>query len=363
MIRYLILLAALLAGPAAAQSLQGIWKDRGDRIEAADAHISFPREMAGLRLTETHEASHKGESLDNVAEYRSADGALWGSIYVYLPSYGDAALTEQMTDWTIHQVYGPKVTRISEGVTAIGGRADAAIRAIYVNGELKDSGPLASGAAFAHVGRWIVKLRVSGPVARRSEIEAALDAFLSTARIDGKVKTYPVAPLKIADPCPAPTSGSVALFNNGKASESVIAETMVAASESLGYDPKSKVPTAFPANGLSAVCLRGDIVIGTAHYKVWQPSEQREPDIILVQLNDSGDLVTVRKDFMSKGYTIGKAGIGRFEIYGQIDRIPDNSELTRILAGGLPGLFDVRASVTLKPNGDSTINIDPSVLK
>jgi hypothetical protein len=363
LIRYLFPLATLIAGAADAQAISGNWKDRGDRIEAQAAQISFPRQIAALRLKEAREFSHPGESLDNVAEYRSADGALWASIYIYLPSYGDAALAEQMTDWTIHQVYGPNVTRASEGLAAIGGRADAAIRTSYVRGELRDSGPLASAAAFAHVGRWIVKLRVSGPIARRGEVEAALDAFLAAARVDGKVKSYPVAPLKIAEPCPPPASGSVALFNNGKASVSVVAETMVATGDNLGLNPKSKLPAAFPANGLTPVCLRGDIMIDTAHYQVWQPAGQAAPDIILVQLDDAGDLVTVRKDFMSKGYTIGKAELGHFEIYGQIDRMPDNGELVRVLTGGLPGLLDVRASVTLKANGDSTINIDPSILK
>ncbi|MEG3144685.1 hypothetical protein U1839_08465 [Sphingomonas sp. RT2P30] len=361
--RYLLLLAMLIASPAAAQSVSGIWKEAGDRIDAAAAGISFPREIAGLHLTKTSEFTHQGEGLDSAAEYQSADKALWATIYVYLPAYGDPALAEYRTDKTIHQVYGAKVTRVAEGLAPLGGRSNAAIRTIYVGGELKNSGVLASGAAFAKVGRWIVKLRVSGPLARRGDVEASLDAFLAAARLQEKTMSATVAPAQIAAPCPPAPSGTAALFKNGKAVASALGEAMVAASDNLGVDPKSKIAPPFPANGLTPMCLRGEITIGDQKLEVLQPAGEPQPHIILVPLDDEGGVITVRKDLITKAYTIGKAEIARFTVYGQIDRLPDNAELTRVLGGALPGLFTVRAALALKQNGDSNVEISSDLMK
>lgn len=361
--RYLVLLAILIASPGAAQSMSGIWKDAGDRIDAAAAGISFPREIAGLHLTKTSEFTHQGEGLDSAAEYESRDKALWATIYVYLPAYGDPALAEYRTDKTIHQVYGANVTRVAEGVASLGGRSDAAIRTIYVGGEIKNSGALASGAAFAKVGRWIVKLRVSGPLARRADVEASLDAFLGAARLQEKTLSATVAPAQIVAPCPPAPSGAPMLFKNSKAVASVLGEAIVAASDNLGVDPKSKIAPPFPANGMTPICLRGDVTIGDQRFEVLQPAGDQQPNIIVVPLDDEGSVITVRKDLLTKAYTIGKGEIARFTVYGQIDRLPDNAELTRVLAGALPGLFKERAAVVLKQNGDSNIQISSDLTK
>ncbi|MEO9132507.1 MAG: hypothetical protein ABI240_15040, partial [Sphingomonas sp.] len=114
MIRYLPLLLGAVASPVAAQKLEGVWKGSGDRIEAPPANVSFPRNVGGLALNATAEASQKGSSLDNTAEYHSADGKIWATIYVYRPGYPDAAIAAYMTDRAIRLTYGSGLTRVSQ---------------------------------------------------------------------------------------------------------------------------------------------------------------------------------------------------------------------------------------------------------
>src|SRR6185503_18632811 len=59
--------------------------------------------------------------------------------------------------------------------------------------------------------RWILKLRVSGPEARRAEVEEAMAALLAGLRFEGDVQPRPGAPLQIGD-CTAPAAQSAHLI-------------------------------------------------------------------------------------------------------------------------------------------------------
>jgi hypothetical protein len=362
LIRYLLLLLGAVASPVSAQKLEGIWKGSGDRIAAPPANVSFPRSVGGLGLTATAEASHKGEALDNTAEYRSADHKIWGTIYVYRPGYPDAAIAAYMTDRAIRLTYGDKLKRLSQTVVPIGGQPSAAIRITYSGGVIEDSGPLASAAAFAHVNGWILVFRVSGPIDRPAEVEAALDAMLAATKFDRKAYILPAAPLEFAAPCPAATSGPVKPF---KSDESGANALMAALSSSVGAEkPKGKnedLKPNFPANGLTRVCVRG--TLGDSGLEILQPAGTSTPEVILLPLNDVDDVVTVQKNLMGAGYTLSKTDIGQTMVLGEIDRMPDNDQLARILAGEQKELLAVRSTTTIKANGNTSVNISTGTLK
>ena len=362
MAKYLFLLIGLVASPAMAQSMEGIWKGSKDRIAAPPVNVSFPRDIGGLGLTGTSEASHTGSSLDNVAEYRSADGKIWGTIYVYRPGYPDAAIAAYMTDRAIRLTYGSGLKRLSQSVVPIGGQPGRAIRITYSGGVIKDSGPLASAAAFAHVNGWILVFRISGPVDRPAEVEAALDAMLQTATFDSKAYVLPVAPLEFAPPCPAASSGTVKPLKSDKSGANAL---FAALSSSVGTEkPKGKDDTFepnFPANGLTRVCVRG--TLGDSGLEILQPAGTDRPEIILLPLNDVDDVVSVRKNLIGEGYTLGKADVGRTLVLGEMDRMPDNDQLGRILAGEQKELLAVRSATTIKANGNTSVNISTGTLK
>jgi hypothetical protein len=359
-IRYLLLLLGAVASPVAAQKLEGVWKGSGDRIAAPPANVSFPRKVGGLSLNATAEASNKGSSLDNTAEYHSADGKIWATIYVYRPGYPDAAIAAYMTDAAIRQTYGSGLKRLSQTVAPIGGQPNAAIRMIYSGGVIQDSGPLASAAAFAHVNGWILVLRVSGPVDRAAEVEAALDAMLTATKFDSKAYVLPAAPLEFAAPCPPAASGTVIPSRSDKSGANAL---MAAISASVGTEkPKDdELKPHFPANGLTRVCVRG--TFGDNGLEILQPAGTSAPDIILLPLNDVDDVISVHKNLLGEGYTLGKAEIGRTLVLGEMDRMPDNDQLARILAGEQKELLAIRSSTTIKANGNTSVNISTGMLK
>lgn len=359
--RYLFLAIGALASPVAAQTMEGVWKKAGDRIEAQPANVSFPRAIGGFALTETSEASHKGSSLDNVAEYRSGDGKVWGTIYVYRPGYPDAAIAAYMTDRAILQAYGSGVKRLSQRAAPIGGKPGAAIRATYSGGVLKDSGVLASAAAFARVNGWILVFRVSGPVDRQAEVDSSLDAMLASTKFEPKAYVPPAAPLDFAAPCPAAASGPVKPIKSKDSGANALAAAMSGAITNEAPTKDAPLSPAFPANGLTKVCVRG--TYGDTGLEILQPAGETEPDIILLPLNDTDDVVSIQKNMIGKGYTLGKAEIGRTTVFGEMDRMPDNDQLVRILTGKEPDLLKMRSSTEIKSSGDTNLNISPDALK
>src|SRR3546814_18742645 len=76
-----------------------------------------------------------------------------------------------MTDKAVTERFGARTRRTAYASVAVAGHADGAIRAAYDDAA---DGALTTAAAFLHVGRWLVKLRVTGPPARRKEVLAGL---------------------------------------------------------------------------------------------------------------------------------------------------------------------------------------------
>ena len=353
--------AMALTSTATAQTAEGIWQIDGQTLRAPLAQIAFPTAIPGLKLTETKEFSQKGQKLDNVAEYRSPDKALWASIYVYRPGYPDAALAAYATDRTMPQVYGAGLHRLAQASVALGGRPDTAIRMSYTGGIIKDSGPLASVSSFTRIGGWIVKIRVSGPAARQPEVETALDAMLGAARLDAKAAIFRAQPLRFDPPCPAGASGPVATV---KPSEDLTANTlgsaMVVAAAGLSNETpgNDKLPADFPANGMTAVCVRGALALGGgSKLEVLQPAGTATPDVMLVVLNDVDDVLSIRKTPIGTGFTLTKTDIGKGTTLGTIDRMPDDGELARIAANQVPGALTVHATTTLSADGSTNISI------
>src|SRR3546814_4655611 len=81
-----------------------------------------------------------------------------------------------MTDKAVTERFGARTRRTAYASVAVAGHADGAIRAVYDDAA---DGALTTAAAFLHVGRWLVKLRVTGPTERRKEVLAGLDGMRS----------------------------------------------------------------------------------------------------------------------------------------------------------------------------------------
>ncbi|MES2753965.1 MAG: hypothetical protein V4659_04795 [Pseudomonadota bacterium] len=351
----LIFLAVSTAAPA--QTLVGIWQADGKAIAAKDARISVPRTVGGLTLISTREYQQPGTALDNGALYRSPDEQIWATLYVYRPGYPDAALADYAADRVVRATYGDRLRRVDHRVVPFAGHADGAIRTAYRDVMQKNGDLSASTSLIGRIGNWIVKLRVSGPMAKADEVDVVSEAFAREIKLSKGANLHPVAILDFSTACPAAPSGPVIVTMPkdvaASALESAIGAQILDPTDTVG----TPLPLGFPADGKTKVCVRGSVAVGDRKLDVLQPAGPEQPDTILAVINDSGSTFAVTKSTLGPHFAVSTTAIGTVTVYRTIDRLPDDAEFGRIAAGQVPGLLTVQAKVEMNRSGDSTITV------
>lgn len=378
MIRFLLMALALAigAGQATAQtnrqagqappaartySQADLWDRGSDRITFRLANISFPAALGVTRLDRSLEASREGQGLDNALLYFSPDRAVFVTVYVYAPALPDAGLTAFMTDYAIHLSSGPDLRVLRSGLVAAGGREGAAIRTDYAGIRQER---LASSAAFMRVGRWIIKLRVSGPEARRAEVEEAMATLLRELRVAGRIVPTADAPITAAD-CPR-ESGRAARALPTDGAETMEDTLMAHFLESNG--PVGGVRTAEPnaprpgpvwcrstgfrlANMSGPTLVLRTITSGTG--------DDTRRSVLIALIADNGTMLEVveRRLRNQTRYVLIHHQIGRTMILGAYDAVPTDAQLADILSGADQEGGRARATIEYQASGDSNVNL------
>ena len=352
MVRLLLALMLSLAAPAAAFAApqtapETLWRPSGDRITFTTANFSFPRQVGTLGLTEAQEFSHQGEGTDSGLKYQSEDGRIFATVYVYLPGLPDAALTAFMTD-TVMRQQSPQMQSTGFRTVDVGGRSGAAIRAEYTG--YRDG--LASSAAYIRAGRWLVKLRVSGPEARRAEVEAAMNALVDGVRFEGNVQPAAAAPFEI-DACTETVPSSRAI---GETSENITAASTIAAGRygrlGAASDPDSRA-------GLRWCHAR--LRQGQTTRLILRATGERSGGgtaggtVLLVPINDAGTTLEMVEVLNSRHLVVLYHQIGSTAILGQYDAPLSDEQILAILDGTDRAGGRFRSSIGLRPNGDVNI--------
>jgi hypothetical protein len=356
-----------LSSPAGAQQSPdaGAWKLDGDHTILIPAKIALPASAGVLALTRTSESSQNGKGVDDVAQYESDDRQIFGTAFVFFASYADTALASIGTDRAIRQRYGPAVTLDKEGLVAVGGVADAAIRQLYEKGELEPGKPLTSVAGYIRAGRWIIVLRVSGPAARRADVEAGFDALVAGLRFDGKDKPLAAKLPTFAAPCPAADERAAKPMGKSKDSgaNALIASLLGGAVTPEDENSKEPAALAFPRNGASAMCVRGKVRAGDQMLDLLQPASPDDGTTLLVQLDDAGGVLAVEPLLIGGGYQVKHYGIGMVQVLGSFRTLPTAAQLGAILDGSDRVGSAIQSTTIFKPNGNSDIQIDMKALK
>jgi hypothetical protein len=307
------MLAVTLPGAshaAVSSSDDGAWQPYENSLRANAAGITIPQSAGSLSLTKSGEISDQGDGLDNYAQFTSVDGVVQATAYVYMPSYADAAISSYMTDKAIHERFGAETRRTAYRVTSAGKHNDSAIRSVYSGA----GGQLVTEAAFVHAGRWMIKLRVTGPGERAREIRSAMDAMLAGLRFDEGISPAPVVAQQVA-PCPA-ADGVEARIVAGKTSQ-----------DAEGSD------FAFPRDGKDGLCVRGTVQAGDASYDILQASGGRDGSPVLIPLNDAGKVMRFDRLPTGTGYRLTIHQVGRTDVYNAYDRIPTKEQIAAIIDG------------------------------
>jgi hypothetical protein len=372
MLRFLIGIALAFAAPAAlaqkpqAQQQQqgppdaspGLWTQADGRITFATARISLPTSAGAVTFSRAVEFTHAGEGLDSALQYRSADGAVFATVYVYYPGLPHAGLAGYMTDYVLH-LRAPGIRPLGTRTIAAGGRADAAIRADYA--AYLDN--LASSAAYIKAGRWIVKLRVSGPEARRAEVEAAMTALLAGLRFDGDIQPAPAAPFEVGD-CQGPRPGPARMIE--VRGEDLLAQALLATFDAAGEtarDERGHHLDPVLARTGTRWCLSTTARIGQSSYPILRAPPGAASDglggrtVLIVPMTDAGRTLELVETREPHRFTLLHHSVGATDILGSYDGVPSDDQLAAILSGADEPGTRIRASVQHHADGNTNIDV------
>ena len=334
--RALIMVSAALclAVPSLARAADDAeaWTPTETAIRATTAGISLPQTIGGLSLTKSGEASNGGRAVDNYAQFLSDDGAIQATLYVYLPTYADASLAAYMTDKAIMERFGSRTRRTAYASAPVAGKADSAIRAVYDDAA---DGELTTAAGFVHAGRWIVKIRVTGPTERRADVLAGLDGMLAGLALDDPASLHRTGPARF-DACPAADIRDAQLTKDAATPATIPQEVRI------------------PRDGKDILCVRGSVTTADGSYDMLQQAG-RSDGAIIVPVDDSGTVLAFDPAAAGKGYKLSIHMVGQTDLYGVYDRVHSPRQIAAILDGKDPQTAQAEATAAYAANGAVTM--------
>lgn len=323
-----VLLFASTPAPVHAAEEREAWSLSGSSLRSDAAGISLPQTVAGLSLTKSGEVSNGGKGIDNYAQYLSEDGAIQATLYIYLPSYADGSLAAYMTDRAIMERFGTKTRRTAYATTPIAGNANRAIRAVYDDAA---DGALTTAAGLVHAGRWLAKLRVTGPTARRKEILAGLDGMLNGLHFDNPQSVQPIAPAHFTA-CPSRDAADATLTTQAPETLANVAGTGEKAS----------------------FCIRGRVQTADGSYDMLQQQNALN-NAVIIPIDDAGTVMAFDPATSGTGYQLSIHSVGQTELFGVYDRIPSPRQIAEIIDGKDPQTAQARTTAHYAANGEVTM--------
>ncbi|HEX4736251.1 MAG TPA: hypothetical protein VH331_01690 [Allosphingosinicella sp.] len=346
--------AQQLAAPPAQHP---IWLVTDKDVGFTPVPIAFPLKAGVLSATRHSEASHAGENIDNMIEYRSADGAVFGTIYIYYPGLPHAGLAALAQDWAIRKNSNTPVIGGDLDLGRAGGVNGVAVRTAYSHYR----GNLASAAAYIKQGRWIVTIRVSGPEARKADIDSAMQALLDGIQF-GKSEPARIASRMTIRDCgdgdqhpakilPDPTDASLAVKG--------ILGTMDGGGIQ-GKDDQGD-PAILPSRVPDELC-RASLEVKGERYTLLRGADG-EPisidgrSVRLALLSDAGRLLEVDHAPKLGGYILLYHDLGETDVLGTYDSIPSDRQLAAILDGSDHEGGRVHIPVKLRPGHGAEVTL------
>ncbi|HVQ10250.1 MAG TPA: hypothetical protein VMS43_17675 [Allosphingosinicella sp.] len=377
MIRLFVMALALAAGasqavaqaPAQQQQQQRpaprtytqdqLWSRSDGRISFTPARISLALRAGPVSFLETGEVGMPGRGLDNVMQYRTEDGQVFASVYFYLPPLAHAGLSAFTTEQGLGTLSGGRLRRVAAGTAAVGGVADGAVRIDYRG--YRET--LASSAAFFKAGRWMVKLRVSGPEDRRADVEAAMTALIASFRFEGEIRPRPAVLLDVAGCASAPTTAARALPDN----QDTFTDSLLAVFDPAGemtQRPGASNPAPILARFGNSWCQStrgriGDNTIPILRATGPAPSgtgRVNAQTVAVALISDSGRLLEVVRSEENR-FTLFHHQIGETLVLGAYAAPPTDEQIIAMLTGADREAGRIRARIGLGLDGSTEIEL------
>ncbi|HET9638853.1 MAG TPA: hypothetical protein VFP12_06570 [Allosphingosinicella sp.] len=366
-----VLLAAILIGtalpafaqdpapaPAAPAPADEYWKVSGERLSFAPAKLSVPRRVAGAEYFETREFSHEGEGVDTAVKYRSADQKVVATLYVYYPSLAHSGVQAIATDQAIRASSKPQTVRaLGTAVASAAGKPGVAVTADYDH----YLGGLASKAAFIKAGRWMLKLRVSGPEARSAEVASVMTALLDGLRFEGEVQPHSAQPISAGECATTDRPDAKAVTDgDGAEADATLATLDAAGQPAAGASSGKRKP--LPAR-IGRDWCRTSLQVGDNRVTVLQSTGKGGPrgglvgdSALLVLIGDAGGVIEVVRLAKEKKYLLVHHAIAEAEVLGRYDGFPSLAQIGRFFVEPV----QVRARVRLTAGGGVEVGVPVS---
>lgn len=351
-------LAAPVVAPEAIAKPISPWSSEGERMVFAPARISAPVRAATAQYSEAMENSHKGEGLDAVILYRSPDRQVLASLYIYYPSIAHAGVQALATDQAIRHNSKTPVEALGIGVAAAAGKAGVAVTADYAH----YLGNLSSKSAFVKAGRWMIKIRVSGPEPRAAEVSAIMAALLDGLRFEGEAQPLPSAPIASAV-CASSDRRDARLLPDVDGSGLIgsMLGTFDAAGLVANNVPKSDQTLLLPRIGRDwcrSTLAVGDVALTTLH--ATDPESAAGglggKSMLLLLYNDAGGMFEIVWLSKERKYLVLDHKIAEMRVLGTYDAVPSAAQLRQFF-DQTGEAVRIRARVTHQANGNSNIEL------
>lgn len=353
---FLILLLAAAAPAARAQEKaepSKHWTESGDSLIFRPAQMSLPRRLGPAQFSHSKDISQAEEGLDSAVLFRSPDGEILATVYVYMPSLAHPAVQRVSTVNAIAVSSEGKARLTGEGAVAAAGVGDAALTADH-QGYLNGSTSL---SAFVKAGRWLIKVRISGPPGRTQELAALRSALLDGLRFKGRPRPRPLPAVGLGECPPAPSTDARLLAGD----EHALVLGLTAAFDPLGEPPRKADSTPIESR-VGARWCRADLEVGRTRVPLLRSLEDGKAGLtgrseLMALYSDAGGILEiVRLDGDRKTYAALRHAIGRVEVLGAFDGPPSPAQLRRLLTR-TGEESRVRSITRLKADGNSEVTI------
>lgn len=355
--RFMMLVAALATGigspvmaaePAPANAF---WQVSNERLSFKPAQLSVPRRAAGAEYFETTEFSHNGEGVDTAIKYRSADQSILATLYVYYPSFSHAGVQSIATDQAIRgNARSPQIRALGSGVAAAAGKPGLALTADYEN-YLGDN---YSKAAFVKADRWMLKVRVTGPETRKSEVDAVMKALLDGLRFEGKVQPLAAAPIAAGQCKPGDRPAATIVAGGGGEAASVgILDAAGQRADNARPGDNRLYLGRVGRNWCQTLLQVGDRK--TAVLEATGKAGSEDSSALLFLYSDSGGVLEVVRLAKERKYVLLHHDIAEVKVLESYDRLPSRAQIARLFSGTAP--TNIRARVRLKPDAAAQIEL------
>jgi hypothetical protein len=224
-------------------------------------------------------------------------------------------------------------------------------------------GKLFSKAAFVKAGRWMLKVRVSGPEARSAEVKAVMTALLDGLRFEGKAQPAPAAPISAGECASTERPDARSVPDD----DALPAYGMLATFDAAGQ-PAANAPRGDRTPLLARIghdWCRTALDVGGDRITMLQATGDGRGDglggdsALLVVISDGGGVIEVVRMAKERRYVLLSHQIAEVEILGTYDALPSAAQIGRLFVDPV----GVRARVRLEPNGNTEIELPPPAKK